>query len=237
MPLASENRHDLMEQGPTEPHAGRSTFLLSSGGAGGAGITEWRSIRGPTTTEHPCVRRQKVAQFYKDLDPVFEQNPQILPSLPDCQFIATDCRLVRSGGHAGLSLVRVGQWPLCAQALLLPLGVPPTPAPHTTSFPRRGVWRVHTTTSDVSNATQGRGVLDHQALGSGEQRVQAFCRLCALWFPLRWGRTGGGGKGGGALTPQPGVGGLTRVKGGGSAGGVGGAVGGDPPTPQETLSC
>ena len=24
-----------MEQGPTEPHAGRSTFLLSSGGAGG----------------------------------------------------------------------------------------------------------------------------------------------------------------------------------------------------------
>ena len=28
-------RHDRMEQGPTEPHAGRSTFLLSSGGAGG----------------------------------------------------------------------------------------------------------------------------------------------------------------------------------------------------------
>ena len=28
-------RHDPMEQGPTEPHAGRSTFLLSSGGAGG----------------------------------------------------------------------------------------------------------------------------------------------------------------------------------------------------------
>ena len=28
-------RHDQMEQGPTEPHAGRSTFLLSSGGAGG----------------------------------------------------------------------------------------------------------------------------------------------------------------------------------------------------------
>ena len=27
--------HDPMEQGPTEPHAGRSTFLLSSGGAGG----------------------------------------------------------------------------------------------------------------------------------------------------------------------------------------------------------
>ena len=28
-------RHDRMEQGPTEPHAGRSTFLLSSGGAEG----------------------------------------------------------------------------------------------------------------------------------------------------------------------------------------------------------
>ena len=28
-------RHDQMEQGPTEPHAGHSTFLLSSGGAGG----------------------------------------------------------------------------------------------------------------------------------------------------------------------------------------------------------
>ena len=28
-------RHDQTEQGPTEPHAGRSTFLLSSGGAGG----------------------------------------------------------------------------------------------------------------------------------------------------------------------------------------------------------
>ena len=28
-------RHDPMGQGPTEPHAGRSTFLLSCGGAGG----------------------------------------------------------------------------------------------------------------------------------------------------------------------------------------------------------
>ena len=28
-------RHDPMEQGPTEPHTGRRTFLLSSGGAGG----------------------------------------------------------------------------------------------------------------------------------------------------------------------------------------------------------
>ena len=35
-------RHDQMEQGPTEPHAGRSTSLLSSG----AGITEWSLIRG-----------------------------------------------------------------------------------------------------------------------------------------------------------------------------------------------
>ena len=28
-------RHDQMEQDPTEPHAGCSTFLLSSGGEGG----------------------------------------------------------------------------------------------------------------------------------------------------------------------------------------------------------
>ena len=28
-------RHDQMEQGPTEPHTGHSTFLLSSGGVGG----------------------------------------------------------------------------------------------------------------------------------------------------------------------------------------------------------
>ena len=28
-------RHNQMEQGPTEPHTGRSTFLLSSGDAGG----------------------------------------------------------------------------------------------------------------------------------------------------------------------------------------------------------
>ena len=28
-------RHDRMGHGPTEPHAGRGTFLLSSGGAGG----------------------------------------------------------------------------------------------------------------------------------------------------------------------------------------------------------
>ena len=40
-------RHDPMEHGPTEPHAERSTFLLSAGGAGGGvGITEWPLIRG-----------------------------------------------------------------------------------------------------------------------------------------------------------------------------------------------
>ena len=33
--LASTLDINQMEQGPTEPHAGRSTFLLSSGGAGG----------------------------------------------------------------------------------------------------------------------------------------------------------------------------------------------------------
>ena len=33
--IVCQLRHDPMEQGPTEPHAGRRTFLLSSGGAGG----------------------------------------------------------------------------------------------------------------------------------------------------------------------------------------------------------
>ena len=40
-------RYDQMGQGPTEPHAGRGAFLLSSGGAGGGGgITEWPLVRG-----------------------------------------------------------------------------------------------------------------------------------------------------------------------------------------------
>ena len=48
-------RHDPMEQGPTEPHGGRSTFLLGSGGAGGRVLLSglWY---GPIETEHsfPC---------------------------------------------------------------------------------------------------------------------------------------------------------------------------------------
>ena len=38
--------HDQIEQGPTEPHAGRSTFLLSSGGAGGRVLLRGPLIRG-----------------------------------------------------------------------------------------------------------------------------------------------------------------------------------------------
>ena len=52
-------RHDRMEQDPTEPHAGRGTFLLSSGGAGGGhvllSITEpliWGRIA--TKNQFPC---------------------------------------------------------------------------------------------------------------------------------------------------------------------------------------
>ena len=44
-----------MEQGPTEPHAGRSTFLLSSGGAGGGcyGVAvDTAPI--PTQNQFPC---------------------------------------------------------------------------------------------------------------------------------------------------------------------------------------
>ena len=48
-------RHDQMEQGPTEPHAGRGTFLLSSGGAGG-GYCQLTLDTGriPTETQFPC---------------------------------------------------------------------------------------------------------------------------------------------------------------------------------------
>ena len=48
-------RHDQMEQGPTEAHAGRSTFLLSFGGARGG---YYRVADGtgpvPTDTQFPC---------------------------------------------------------------------------------------------------------------------------------------------------------------------------------------
>ena len=48
-------RHDQMEQGPTEPQAGCSTFLLSSGGAGG-GYYRVAFGTGPIAAEHryPC---------------------------------------------------------------------------------------------------------------------------------------------------------------------------------------
>ena len=48
-------RHDPMEQGPTEPHAGRGMLLLSSGGAGG-GYFRVAFDTGPIATEHqfPC---------------------------------------------------------------------------------------------------------------------------------------------------------------------------------------
>ena len=48
-------RDDRIEQGPTEPHTGRSTFLLSSGGAGGGHYCVALGT-GPIATEHqfPC---------------------------------------------------------------------------------------------------------------------------------------------------------------------------------------
>ena len=47
--------HDQMEQGPTEPHIGRSMFLLGSGGAG-VGITEWHLIPADSDSEAPIRR-------------------------------------------------------------------------------------------------------------------------------------------------------------------------------------
>ena len=64
-PSVCQLRHDPMEQGPTEPHAGRSAFLPSSGGAGGAGITEWPLARhaatstGQTPMHHPKMHPPK----------------------------------------------------------------------------------------------------------------------------------------------------------------------------------
>ena len=48
-------RRDQMGQGPTEPHAGRGTFLLSSGGAGG-GYYRVAFDTGPTVARNqfPC---------------------------------------------------------------------------------------------------------------------------------------------------------------------------------------
>jgi len=49
-----------MEQGPTEPHAGRSTFLLSSGGAGG-GYYRLAFDTWPLPTENQFLRQTLVA--------------------------------------------------------------------------------------------------------------------------------------------------------------------------------
>ena len=50
-------RRDQMEQGPTEPHIGRSTFLLSSGGAGG-GYYSVALDTGPIVTENRFPARR-----------------------------------------------------------------------------------------------------------------------------------------------------------------------------------
>ena len=65
-------RHGQMEQGPTEPHAGRSTFLLSSGGAGG-GYYCVAFDTGPIATKNqiPCqalvVRRVVTLQNHSGI--------------------------------------------------------------------------------------------------------------------------------------------------------------------------
>ena len=53
-------RHDQMEQGPTESHTGRSTFLLSSGGARG-GYYSVAFDMGPIATENQFPCRMLVA--------------------------------------------------------------------------------------------------------------------------------------------------------------------------------
>ena len=83
--------------------------------------------------------------------------------------------------------VRVGHLSRYSQLLLLPVGVPPMPAParSTQSLSQGcGVWRVLTTT-DKGNVTQGQGVPDHQVLPiSHAQHTQTFCHLFR-WFTAR----------------------------------------------------
>ena len=59
---ACQLRHDQMEQGPTEPHAGRSTFLLSSGGAGGRVLMSGYCFGStPTENQVPCTNSVETA--------------------------------------------------------------------------------------------------------------------------------------------------------------------------------
>ena len=57
LPLASASSdgYDQTEQGPAKPHAGRSTFLPSSGGAGvGYYRVDFDTGPNPTEDEFPC---------------------------------------------------------------------------------------------------------------------------------------------------------------------------------------
>ena len=56
-------RHDRMEQGPSEPNAGRGTFLLSSGGAGG-GYYSVAVDTGRLATEHQSLCRTLGARLF-----------------------------------------------------------------------------------------------------------------------------------------------------------------------------
>ena len=65
-------RHDQMEQGPIEPHAGRSTFLLNSGGAGGGYYrdlsrkAEWsHRVQNPL---HPSILKGSVQNHWVSWD-------------------------------------------------------------------------------------------------------------------------------------------------------------------------
>ena len=75
--------------------------------------------------------------------------------------------------------VKAGELCLCSQGLLLPLGVPPTPAPAYLTFSlshEKEVWRVPTTTSDVGNVTRRQG-----PSGSISPAVTAFSGIVPFW--------------------------------------------------------
>ena len=96
--------------------------------------------------------------------------------------IKSSAWLAPTAGENHSSEVRVGQFSLCSQALLLPLGVPPTTRRWQCSpqgLPREsGFWRVPITANDAGNVPQGPGVPEHQVLSvGGAQHTRALCRV------------------------------------------------------------
>ena len=105
-------RHDPVEQGPTEPHAGRSTFLLSSGGAGG----RYYSVAfdtGPFPPENQIPCQTLVACLMQSCSACPTPVPTGLPSplQPHNSIVSSSCkfspnRFARSNSTDGGGTIR-----------------------------------------------------------------------------------------------------------------------------------